>query len=125
MKYWNSVTSNKLNENYDYNVAIAENAIGMKTDLWGDYGFLRSSFDFLDFDSTDIYYGEYDVFYAWQEIEGSIQLKICIAGRNCWYDGKPRDCDYADSAIRSALDLPACKNNCHMCQQVYLADSRI
>lgn len=124
-RYWNSVTSNKLNENYDYNVAITDDLIGMKTNLWGDYGFLRGRFDFLDFDSTDIYYGEYDVFYAWQEIEGSIQLKIRIVGRNSWYDGKPRDCDYADPAIRSALDLPACKNNCHMCQQVYLADSRI
>ncbi|MGN0006389.1 MAG: CUB domain-containing protein [Candidatus Gastranaerophilaceae bacterium] len=123
--YWNSVTSNNLNKNYNYSEEVANaNSIGMKTDLWGGNGILLSNFDFLDpaFCNKDRLYNEYDVFYTWLEVEGSIRLYVAVLGRGFNAMGT---CDTAGAALRNALGLPACDRNCYLCQGVIKANSRI
>lgn len=65
------------------------------------------------------------VFYVWIEVEGSIRLWVEVLGRESDYHGRKRDCDLADIALRNALGLPVCKNNCYLCQSVAKANSRI
>ena len=65
------------------------------------------------------------VFYVWIEVEGSIRLCITILGRESDYYGRAMNCNVTDIAIRSALGLPTCKNNCYLCQSVAKANSRI
>ncbi|MGN0006349.1 MAG: hypothetical protein ACI37Z_10345 [Candidatus Gastranaerophilaceae bacterium] len=50
---------------------------------------------------------------------------MAVLGRESNYYGNKKDCNVADVAIRSALGLPTCKNNCYICQGVTKANSRI
>lgn len=125
-RYWRSVTSNKLNQNYNYAQEVAfANSRGTKTDLWGDYGILSWIFSWEVDRPNDVIYGEYDVFYTWLEIEGSIRLQVVICGRGLNYYGSSQSCEFPTYSLRSALGFPACENNCKMCRDVYLANSRI
>ena len=123
--YWKSVTANNVYHNFTYKAAVANaNSIGMKTKLWGGNGVLNSKFDFFDptFSRDDMIYSEYDVFYTWLEVEGSIRLWVAILGRGRNATGY---CDIAGASLRNALGLPACDRNCYLCQSVAKANSRI
>lgn len=125
-RYWRSVTSNKLNQNYNYAQEVAfANSRGTKTDLWGDYGILSWIFSREVHKPNDVICAEYDVFYTWLEIEGSIRLQVVICGRGINYYGSSQNCKFPTYSLRSALGLPVCENDCEMCHDVYLANSRI
>ena len=123
--YWKSVTANNVYHNFTYKDAVAKaNRKGKKTDLWGGNGTIRSRFDFLNpaFSRDEDVYSEYDVFYTWLEVEGSIRLWVAILGRGRNATGY---CDIAGASLRNALGLPACDRNCYLCQSVAKANSRI
>ena len=123
--YWKSVTANNVYHNFTYKDAVAKaNRKGKKTDLWGGNGTIRSRFDFLNpaFSRDEDVYSEYDVFYTWLEVEGSIRLWVAILGRG---RNATAYCDIAGASLRNALGLPACDRNCYLCQSVAKANSRI
>ena len=123
--YWKSVTANNVYHNFTYKDAVAKaNRKGKKTDLWGGNGTIRSRFDFLNpaFSRDEDVYSEYDVFYTWLEVEGSIRLWVAVLGRGRNATGY---CDIAGASLRNALGLPACDRNCYLCQSVAKANSRI
>lgn len=127
--YCRSITANNVYHNRTYEEIVhLANYTDKKTDLWNYNGYLREIFDNqtkLSYDDSWDIYSEYDVFYTWLEIEGSIRLYVAVLGRESDYCGRKKSCDLADIALRNALGLPVCKNNCYLCQSVAKANSRI